>query len=76
MFRGRFPFFGGQQNEVPAPKPVDTQALYNVLGIPKTASPTEIRKSYMSMARKVTAKNTLTRAQAGPCVPTPPLTFL
>jgi DnaJ family protein A protein 2 len=51
MFFGGDPF-GGGMGGMPERREVDTTALYEVLGVPKTATKAEIKKAYFQLARK------------------------
>jgi DnaJ family protein A protein 2 len=50
MFFGGFPGFEGADE--PEPQDVDTNKLYEVLGVPKTATPDEIKKAFRKLAVK------------------------
>ncbi len=46
---------GGAASHPRLPLQVDTEGLYKILGVEKTADQNEIRKAFMRLARKVCA---------------------
>jgi DnaJ-class molecular chaperone len=54
MGGGGMPGMGGmhEEEEEEDRKPADTQALYDALGVEKTATQSEIKKAYMKLAKE------------------------
>jgi hypothetical protein len=54
-FPGGMPGFPGGGDEGPRGAPPNTTRFYELLGVAKDASPTEIKKAFMLLAKKVRA---------------------